>query len=229
MRNIGFAHGTRVGEQFVDGQTCRAGKALKQSCGRPMDVVHEIRNRRLAYPNLVCKGRLRNLLPLKVGSKCFHRDPGVGGLMDADPIGFAYQNAIGQSYPQPVHNSGMGKKSERSFLERAVEALGERYPREKPTQRRIAQLAGVSQPSANEWGEVGRGPAMHTGIRLAKALGVCVEWLYTERGPKRPGAAGETDDDLSPILEAWPDLPPDVRRQVAKYTDFVRGDEPKRR
>lgn len=144
--------------------------------------------------------------------------------MDTESIGFAYQNAIGQSYPQSVHNSGMTKKIERTFLERAMEALGERYPREKPTQRRLGQLSGLQQPSVFEWGEVGRGPAIPNGIRLAKALNVCVEWLYTERGPKRPGTAEQPDEDLSPILEAWPDLSPELRRQVVRYTDFVKGD-----
>lgn len=144
--------------------------------------------------------------------------------MYRESIGFAYSDAIGHSYTCPDHNPRMAKKNERTFLDRAMEALGERYPREKPTQKRLAQLAGVQQPSVNEWGQTNRFPSNSTVVRLAKALGVCVEWLYTESGPKRPGAAAAPDEHLSPILEAWPDLSPDLRRQLARYTDFIRGD-----
>lgn len=72
----------------------------------------------------------------------------------------------------------------RSVYERAMEALGERFPRDKPTQGRLATLAGVKQPSVNDWKD--GYPAMDTAVRLATGLGVCVEWLLTERGPKRP-------------------------------------------
>jgi hypothetical protein len=75
-------------------------------------------------------------------------------------------------------------KQLRSVYERAMEALEERYPKQKPTQGRLAALAGIKQPSVNDW-KTGY-PAMDTAVRLAMNLGVCVEWLMTERGPKRP-------------------------------------------
>jgi DNA-binding XRE family transcriptional regulator len=75
-------------------------------------------------------------------------------------------------------------KQLRSFYDRAMEALAERFPKEKPTQGRLAALAGVKQPTVNDWKD--GYPAMDTAVRLATALGVCVEWLFTERGPTSP-------------------------------------------
>lgn len=213
----------RTRKQLVRRKPCLKHYFPQQLVRRPMDTVHEIRNRRLAYPQTICKGGLRDVVLNQIGLKCFHQ-PVVVCRMSAEGIGFAYRFAIGQTYLPSLDNGGMAKTHDRSFLDRAIEALGERYPREKPTQVRLAKLAGVAQPSVYEWGEVGRSPVMPTGVRLAKALGVCVEWLYTERGPKRPGAAAAPDEHLSPILEAWPDLPAEIRRQVARYTDFIKGD-----
>lgn len=210
-------------EELINAYPCFAGNAFKHRRGRGVDTVHEIRNRRLGEPNIRCKGGLADPVFIEVDSESFH----VGScwlVMRTESIGFAYSSAIGRTYSWSPQNSGMPKSTERSFLDRAMEALGERYPREKPTQKRLAQLAGVKQPSVYEWSEPSRYPKIATGVRLAKALGVCVEWLYTEHGPKRPGAAGAPDEHLSPILEAWPDLAPELRRQVARYTDFVKGD-----
>lgn len=147
--------------------------------------------------------------------------------MRRDNIGTPYTDAIGRSYFGLDNNAAMPKRPERSFLDRAIEALQEKYPRERATQVRLAQLAGVKQPSVNEWREKDRAPAVATGVKLATALGVCVEWLYTERGPKRPTDGAETDEHLSPILEAWPNLEPDIKRQIARYADFIKDEKPK--
>lgn len=135
--------------------------------------------------------------------------------------------AIGRSYYRLDNNEAMPKRSDRSFLDRAIEALQDRFPREKATQVRLAQLAGVKQPSVNEWGDKDRAPAMPTGVKLAMALGVCVEWLYTERGPKRPTDGANVDEHLSPILEVWPNLDPALKRQIARYADFIKDEKPK--
>lgn len=116
----------------------------------------------------------------------------------------------------------MVKPKERSFLERALEALRDRYPNERPTQVRLAKVAGVSQPAAREWGFPNRAPD-HAGVlKIAKETGVCVEWLYTERGPKYPPAQPEGD----PFLREWDQLDEDTRRQIARYTEFLRNEPP---
>lgn len=99
-----------------------------------------------------------------------------------------------------------------------MEALAERYPREKPTQQRLAALAGVKQPSVNDWHD--RYPSMDTAVRLATNLGVCVEWLLTERGPKHPPKA--TQDDLGSLAAVWPQLDEQQRAQIARYADFLK-------
>lgn len=135
-----------------------------------------------------------------------------------------YEINIGNSDAWTGDNSGMSsRRTQRSFLDRAKEAFSEKYPREKATQVRLAQLAGVAQPTVSEWRD--GVPALENGIRLAKALGVCVEWLYTERGPKRPGTADVASDPyLSPIVEVWPDLDEDTKRRISRYADFIRDD-----
>lgn len=119
----------------------------------------------------------------------------------------------------------MKRKPHRTVLDRALEALAERYPRERATQVRLAQLAGISQPSVNKWGKADEYPAMNTAVRLAEILGVCVEWLLTERGPKYPPmpANGEAES----FLQEWGKLDPEVRRQIARYADFVKTENTK--
>lgn len=106
--------------------------------------------------------------------------------MAVDSIGITYSNAIGHFDSAFQHALGMPKPL-RSVYERAMEALAERHPGQKPTQGRLAAIAGVKQPSVNDWKD--GYPAMDTAVRLATGLGVCVEWLLTERGPKHPPAA----------------------------------------
>lgn len=107
---------------------------------------------------------------------------------------------------------------ERSFYDRAMEGLRERFPRDKPTQGKLAALAGVKQPSVNDWKE--GSPAIDTGVRLAESLGLCVEWLYTERGPKRPAKA--SPDTLGPLSPIWGELNERQKAQLAKYADFIK-------
>jgi hypothetical protein len=117
-----------------------------------------------------------------------------------------------------AHASWMAK--DRCFLDRALEALREKFPRDKPTQAKLAALAGVKQPSVNDWRD--GSPAIDTGVRLAQALDVCVEWLYTERGPKRP--ARRTPDELGPLSPIWPQLDEKQKAQLARYADFLKDE-----
>jgi DNA-binding XRE family transcriptional regulator len=117
----------------------------------------------------------------------------------------------------------MAKTRERTFLERALEALKERHPKERATQTRLAKMAGVSQPAVHEWGLPNRAPEHPSVLKLAKELNVCVEWLYTERGPKHPAATPETE----PFLQRWGELDPELRRQIARYADFVKTENTK--
>jgi DNA-binding XRE family transcriptional regulator len=133
-----------------------------------------------------------------------------------ESIGNAYGDAIGQTYFDSSHAISMAK--ERSVLERAMEALREKHPRVKPTQERLASLAGVKQPSVNEWKD--KSPSMDTAIRLAKSLDICVEWLLTERGPKHV-----PDVPKDPLLAVWPQLDDAKKAQLTRFADFIKNEK----
>lgn len=138
--------------------------------------------------------------------------------MTGESIGIAYRKAIGRFDFCLPHAAGMAK--ERSFYDRAMESLQERFPRDKPTQTKLAALAGVRQPTVNDWKE--GAPAVDTGVRLAVALGVCVEWLYTERGPKRPPKPAP--EHLGPLSPIWSQLDEKQKAQLARYADFLKDE-----
>lgn len=77
-------------------------------------------------------------------------------------IAIGYLNAIGQSYVDIGDAFDMGRSKQRTVLDRALEALSEKFPRERPSQVRLAQLAGVKQPSVAAWGDGETYPAMGT-------------------------------------------------------------------
>lgn len=93
------------------------------------------------------------------------------------------------------------RHTKRSFWERVQEALVDAgLPN---TQAAAGRLIGISQPSVHEWSKIDGYPTIANARTLALKLGVCVEWLYTERGPKRPPPVDATAQRL---WEIWPRL-----------------------
>jgi len=142
--------------------------------------------------------------------------------MVRESIGLPYTSAIGSPYTDFGQNQEVIKPKERSFLDRALEALRDRYPRERPTQTRLAKIAGCSQPAVREWGLPDRAPDHARVKKIAIETGVCVEWLYTERGPKYPP---QTPED--PFLKEWANLDPDMRRQIERFRNYLKNEPPK--
>src|SRR6185436_18847499 len=169
-----------VREQLVGGEPCYLGNSLQHLHRRQVPTVFDVAKRWLADTTKCRELRLRQSGPFAITLKCLH--------MTRESIGLAYSDAIGPFDFGLKHALGMAKQL-RSVYERAMEALAERHPGSKATQGRLAALAGVKQPSVNDWKD--GYPTMDTAIRLAFGLGVCVEWLLTERGPKRPPAADD--------------------------------------
>lgn len=198
------------GQQIIGAQPCFATNPPQKICRGRVHTVHEIRNRRLAHTDAFRECLLTGMSAMQVRSERFHAVEGIG---------LPYEKAIGRSYEAFPHNWGMAKARERTFLERALEALQDRHPRERPTQTRLAKLTGVSQPAVFEWGLPGRAPDHAKVLKLAAELNVCVEWLYTERGPKHPQKA---TDSPEPFMRDWDKLDPELRRQIARYADFVK-------
>lgn len=168
-----------IRQQLVRGEPCYLGDSLQRFHRRHVHAVLDVTERGLADTKQLCERRLRQSFPLPVDFQGFHM---------RESIGITYSRAIGPFDSGFQHALDMAKQV-RSVYERAMEALKERFPTQKPTQGKLAQVAGIKQPSVNDW-KTGA-PGMDTAIRTALALGVCVEWLLTERGPKRPPEGGD--------------------------------------
>lgn len=78
----------------------------------------------------------------------------------------------------------MARASGRTVLSRLKEAAADM--RKPTTQKYIASLLDIRQPSVSDWNKPGGAPKLEHAVILATKLNVCVEWIYTERGPKRP-------------------------------------------
>jgi len=69
-------------------------------------------------------------------------------------------------------------------------------------QIKVAAWLEVSQAAARKWLEGQSVPTFERVVRLAKRLNANVEWLYSGRGPMRPGDVAEIDYKvLREILE----------------------------
>lgn len=126
-------------------------------------------------------------------------------------ISHSYTLSISQTSTALRKTTRMLKKqAPATFWLRLKEALKDAG---KPhTQKKAAAFAEVSQPSVSLWNKPDGFPEMDKVVSMAKRLGVCVEWLYTGRGPKRPDAA---DDEYSDALKAvWHRLSAETKRDL---------------
>lgn len=89
----------------------------------------------------------------------------------------------------------------------------------KPTQVECAKLIGVTQPSVWEWANGRTAPSIENSITLAKKLNVCVEWILTGEGPKRPGPPMEPEAQA--VWDAWDRVPEDAKKQVVGYVEAL--------
>jgi len=111
-----------------------------------------------------------------------------------------------QSYFVAVDNPSMRQipitGPHRGFAERLREALQEARPEPiKISQPTVGKFAGVSPITARNWLTGQKLPGMAKAVALSESLGVCVEWLLTGRGPKRPQTALE--GEAAEIAEEW--------------------------
>lgn len=210
-------HGSRIVRQQVIHAKARLTRdALQQISRCGMHAVDQIRQGWLTNTYSRRKSLLRRSCAQQILTKCLH--------MVSENIRLPYTSAIGSPYTPFEHNPDVLKSKERTFLDRALEALRDRYPRERPTQVRLAKIAGVSQPAAREWGLPDRAPDHARVLKIAKETGVCVEWLYTERGPKYP----PTQSDADPFLKDWNNLDPATRGQIESYRNYLLSQSPKK-
>ncbi len=107
-----------------------------------------------------------------------------------------------------------------AFWSRLAEAMTDKEM--KVTQKSAGALIDVSQTGARKWQEDTL-PSMENATLLADKLGVCVEWLYTGRGPKRPIDLYRMLD-CATAVESWlvkqefeHDVSPEERESLYKF------------
>lgn len=106
------------------------------------------------------------------------------------------------------------------FWNRLLRAIGA-HPRCKlpTTQNGLANALDMSQGSVRRW-YTGEGyPELATAIELAKATGVCVEWLLTGRGDMYPHGS-QRDPFFHAIFELLTEFPETERARTLEYLQF---------
>lgn len=93
--------------------------------------------------------------------------------------------------------------------ERIKQARGERGW----SQAELARRMFVTQPSVAEWESGRKTPHMKNLVRLAKLLGVGLEWLSTGRGEMHPSLT-QAESDAPP--DEW--MLPEERRLLSSFT-----------
>lgn len=87
-------------------------------------------------------------------------------------------------------------------------------------QKKLGEVLGVSGVTARDWKIGAKMPSVARAVEICSPsrLNVCVEWLLTGRGPKRPQ---QSTDDLEPtpreILNLVLNMSPDYRIQVLAF------------
>ena len=128
-------------------------------------------------------------------------------------IGESYGLSTGRSYVAPRHTAEVSKKPERTVWERVKEALQDAgYAGVQPE---AAKLIGIKQGSVSDWNKPGMGPSLGNAITIAIKLNVCVEWVLTERGPKRPGPPMEAS--ARKLWDAWGRIPGDDQKEIVGF------------
>jgi hypothetical protein len=138
-----------------------------------------------------------------------------GGQHNAD---FVMQSNA-NSASSVCNTRSVKKDTAKSFWERLTEAFGEQAL--PTTGNAIAKKLGMSQGSVNKW-QRGEGlPEADTIRELALRGRVCVEWLWTGRGPKYPNS--EPDAQAAELMRRWPELDAKGREYVMQSAEMASG------
>lgn len=109
----------------------------------------------------------------------------------------------------------MARKPARTAWARIKEALIEAGYEGK--QSEIEAIFGIKQPSVSEWNRIGVTPALDNAIAIGLKLNVCVEWILTEREPKRPGPPA--DPIAQELWNLWGRLDPEDKQRVLGFAE----------
>ena len=99
--------------------------------------------------------------------------------------------------------------SKKTIFDRIIEAR--KSAGKEITQISIAKDLGIFQSAVGKW-KAGKGASHTHMLRIAKSTGVCVEWLYTGRGPKNP-----TNPETVDLIADLDALSPSDRAAVIRF------------
>jgi transcriptional regulator with XRE-family HTH domain len=119
----------------------------------------------------------------------------------------------------PILRQPMVAGPHEGFAKRLKEALTDQREEERGGGARLARICGVSSAAAGKWLSGDGLPHMTHAMEMAEELGVCVEWLLTGRGPKKPPGPKTVT-----LIETIDSLPPDSQVILQKVADsFVKS------
>jgi hypothetical protein len=159
--------------------------------------------------------------PLGLQSESIHK-----GLLPTDRLGgpmdqlATYRHALHSSAETASHVNAesanwadmlacMKGDTRKTFWERLTEAWGRRSL--PTTQLGIAEKLGMSQGSVGRWARGEGLPELDVVRTLALEGDVCIEWLLTGRGPRKPQPM---DEETIELLEVWSKLNSNGRHHV---------------
>lgn len=133
----------------------------------------------------------------------------------ASMIAQNYQGAIAECYASPWQAFRMSVKDDTgTFWSRLQECVGELGV--KVTQRDIAKLLKIAQPSVAAWNRPNGYPTIDNGIRIAKQYGLDLTYLYTGAG-KRFQMPKDPDSDR--LRAIWLNLKDPGRSKLLAYAE----------
>ncbi len=104
---------------------------------------------------------------------------------------------------------------------RFTEGVKDLTPPKAIDQETLATKMGVVQGTISNWKRGEKKPPIDRGIALAEYAGLCVEYLYTGKGPRRPW--GDVGRPLAKLVDVWEELTPAQRDDLLQYAEFLRG------
>ena len=92
------------------------------------------------------------------------------------------------------------------------------------TQTAVAKTCGITQPAVQRWAVGSNTPTLKQAITFCQKTGVCVEWLYTGRGPKHPEAKPGSATEA--VLQIFHALDNESKNEVLRFAEFQAARSP---
>lgn len=114
--------------------------------------------------------------------------------------------------PKPAGKSALWKRFE--------DACAELRPAKPSDQAAIQSKLHVSQSTVSNWKRGEKTPPIERAIELARYADLCVQYLYSGQGPRRPW--GDMSRPLAKLVTVWEDLSATDRDKLLEYAELLR-------